>query len=563
MKENRLGVYICHCGGNISDYVDVKKVLEAIRDEEGVVVAKTVLFACSDASQQEMIEDIQNHNLNGLVVASCSPKLHLFTFRSVAERAGLNPYRFVHVNIREQDSWAHTDDPKGATEKAIRLVRAGIAKARHCEPLEPIKLDTVGRVMVIGGGVAGMKAALALRSMGLEVVLVEKEKQLGGWVRKFRSLYPAGNGEELVAELEKELRESSGIEIITGGEVIEKSGRVGDFQVKVRVDGQEKTYRVGGIIVATGFELYRPSEGEFGYGEKGVLTLQEFKEKLEQRPSFLDDVSTIAFIYCVGSRQSNGNSYCSRFCCNATLHTCLEALEKKPELKTFHIYRDIRAYGKYEALYEEAQRKGSVFLRYSQDNPPKVEERDGKLVVSVKDRLTCDMELELEADMVVLVTGMVARQNQKLVDVLKLPVGADGFYNEVHPKLRPVETVIDGLLIAGTAQGPKNLAETVCSAMAASAKAAAFLKKGFVKLEPQLAVVDPERCIWCGECEKACPYGAIVKRKEGDKEVAAVEEAFCKGCGACVPVCDRGAIYLRGYEDETIFAMIDALLKEV
>lgn len=571
MPERRIGVYICYCGGNISDYVDVERVREAIKDEEGVVVAKTTMFACSDAAQQEMIEDIENEKLDGLVVASCSPKLHLLTFRGVAKRAGLNPYQYVQANIREQDSWAHTDDHEGATEKAIRLVRAGIAKTRLTVPLEPFRIDTVPRALVVGAGIAGLRAAIALADLGIQVFLIEREAEAGGWVRRFKRMYPHDrSGAELIAQLLEEVRRREEITLFTEAELIEKSGSVGNFDVKIRAKGEEIPLNVGAIIVATGFTPYTPGEGEYGYGMEGVATLRDFKELVESADGKLlykgREIKEIAYIYCVGSRQrpdvENANLYCSRYCCNAAVHTSILASEVDPSVHQFHLYRDIRTYGKYELLYEEACKRGAIFIRFSEDEPPLIERSNGRLEVKVKDLLTGGEELELETDLVVLVTGMVPREEQGLVDVLKLPLGRDRFFNEIHPKLRPVETVIDGVFIAGTAQGPKNSAESVASALAAVSKAAGLLMKGYVELEPLIATVNTDACRWCGKCAEACPYSAIERAQVDGKEVAEVNRALCKGCGGCAPVCPADAINIEGYTDPQIKAMIEALLVE-
>lgn len=570
----RIGVYICYCGGNISDYVDVEKVREAIASTEGVVVAKTTMFACSDAAQQEIIEDIQENKLDGLVVASCSPKLHLFTFRATAERAGLNPYQYIQVNLREQDSWAHTNDPQGATEKAIKLVAAGIAKAKLTRPLKPYRLETVKRTLIIGAGIAGLRAALALAELGIEVVVVEKEPHVGGWINKFASLYPHyKNGRELISSLLDQLKQKDNITLYTGAEIVEKKGCIGDFDIKIKNGPETITHNVGAIIVATGFENYQPKKGEFGFGEiPAVITLPEFKELVEssREKGTLEyngrPIKSIAYIYCVGSREpageENAHTYCSRFCCNAAIHTALLVNEINNSIHQFHLYRDIRTYGKFETLYEDACRQGSVFIRFAEAEPPQVIPENGRLKIKVKDLLTAGEELELATDLIVLVTGMVPRENSELVNLLKLPIGKDGFFNEIHPKLRPVETVIDGVFIAGTAQGPKNSSESVASSLAAAAKAAALLVKGYVELEPLIAFVDVERCRWCGLCAEACPYEAITKGSLSGREIAEVNRALCKGCGGCVPVCPEDALYLEGYTDDQVKAMIEAMARE-
>ncbi len=579
-KPRRLGVYVCHCGGNIADYVDVEKVAAEIGKDPDVVVAKTAMFTCSDASQQEIIQDVVENQLDGIVVASCSPKLHTFTFREVAKRAGLSPYQYTQVNIREQCSWAHTDDCTGATAKALRLVKAGVGRTRLTVPLEPIVVETVPKAVVIGGGIAGLRAALALADIGLAVFLVEKETELGGWVGKFKELYPKGrSGRELIQELVDKVRSHPDITVFLGAEVTGKAGSFGNYEVAIRVDqttGETVTVQAGAIIVATGFESYPVKEGEFGYGLEGVLTLPEFKELLESQEADTPllyrgrPVETIAYLYCVGSRQDpsmveDAHEYCSRYCCTAAAHTAVQVARRPGNVHQFHLHRDVRTYGKYELLYGEALEGKSVYLKVPDDEPPVVQpdpERGG-LLVTARDLLADGETVEIPVDLVVLVTGMVPRANEELTRALKLPVSKSGFYNEIHPKLRPVETVVDGVYICGTCQQPMTSSEAVASALAAVTQAAAILKRGFAELDPLVAVVDPELCTWCGECVEVCPYGAPQEATQDGKTVAVIDKTTCKGCGGCVPACPQGAIDLEGYTDAQIKAMIDGLADEL
>ena len=645
MSERKVGVYICHCGGNISDYVDVDKVKAAVEEELGVTVSRTTMFTCSDASQTEMVEDIREQGLDGMVVASCSPKLHLTTFRGFAERAGLNPFQYVQVNIREQCSWAHSDDREGATEKAIGLVKGGLEKARLTEPLEPIRVTSVKNVLVLGAGVAGMRAALEMADLGVEVFLVERDHFIGGEVAKLGKMYPSGRkGGEVASELYDDIKKRTNIHLFTGAEMTSKEGYIGNFNVRVRIRprfvigsegdfekaGKEcpvevpseihrglKTrkaiYRpsgharperwaidagactkcgscaeicpgsidldqkeefmmldAGAIITATGFDNYSPSEGEPGFGTGGVVTLPQFESIINNTGSRLEfggrEIHDVVFIYCIGSRESreknNPNRYCSRFCCNAAVGAALNASEKIKGLRTWHVYRDIRTYGKFELLYEQASTGGAIFCRFDPKAPPIVEDEGKRLLVRVKDLLTGGDEIGIGADLVVLVTGMVPARNEELTSILRLPIGEDGFFNEIHAKLRPVETVIDGVYIGGCSQGPKNATESIASSLSCVAKAAALLVKGYVDLQPFIAYVENDLCKWCGECETACPYSAIEKTTLDGKEVAVVKDVLCKGCGACLPVCPYDATQMKGFTDNQIKAMIEAFAAE-
>jgi heterodisulfide reductase subunit A len=570
-KARRIGVYVCHCGGNISDYVDVQAVVDAVKDEPAVVVAKHMMFACSDAGQQEMEEDIAANDLDGLVVASCSPKLHVVTFRGVAKRSGMNPYEYNQANIREQCSWAHTDDRDGATRKAIALVRGVIGRTRLTEALEPLVVETTQKALIIGGGVTGLRAAIGMADIGLGVFLVEREPELGGWVGKFGPMFPhERDGRELIAQMVAEVKKRPSIKVFTGAEVVTKGGSFGNYQIGIRVAAdppQTLSVEVGSIVVATGFDAYQPADGELGAGLPGVLSLPEFKELVDgaKGPLRYDGrpVRSLAYVYCVGSRQPDGNEYCSRYCCSATAHVSIKVSERDPKVRQYHLYRDIRTYGNFELLYTEARKQGAVYVKFPDDTPPVVAtEKGGGLAVTVRDLLSGDEELEIPVDLVVQVTGMVARNNDEMVGMLKLPLGRDGFFNEIHPKLRPVETMVDGVLIAGACQGPKSSAESVASGLAAVTQSASVLKKGVAELDPLVATVDPDRCTWCGKCENACPYGAIEKLSLNGREVATISEGGCKGCGGCVPMCPENAIDLRGYTDAQITAMIDGLLEE-
>ncbi len=575
--KKKLGVYICACGGNISDYVDIEKVREAVKDEDCLVLAKTTMFACGDTNQKDMEQDIKENDLSGIVVASCSPKLHLTTFRGVSERAGLNKYNYVHANIREQGSWAHSDNKVGATEKAINLVKAAIAKARLAESLEPIIIESKRSVAVIGAGVAGMKAAISLARMKDEVYLIEREGKVGGHLSALEKISPEGtDGRELLARLEKEIAAEPNITLLTNAEVTGTSGNIGDFKVDVTIKGSQgemvKQFVAGSILVATGFNSYTPAEGEFGYSNiKSVITLPEFKALISEGGKADADgtmrlyynnreVLSIAYIYCVGSRQVKGeNKYCSRYCCTAAIQSSLDVREKFPNVDNFHFTRGVRTYGKQELIYKESNDKGDVYIQFPDKKPPVVTEENGKVLVKAIDILSEKSESEVAADLLVLVTGMVPDSDTALGNLLKLPKGRDKFFNEIHPKLRPVETVIDGITIAGTCQGPKNVAESVNSALSAAAKSHSFVSLGELELEPIVAYVDKDTCNWCTACTDVCPFSAVSMIEHNGKSVAEINKSTCKGCGMCLPVCPSDSIELISFTNKEMESMIDVL----
>jgi len=629
--DKKIGVYVCHCGGNISDVVDVKKVSEEASKMKNVAVARDYMFMCSEAGQKMIEDDVKSLKLDAVVVAACSPKLHELTFRNVIKRAGGNPYMYYHANIREQVSWVHEHEKEKATEKAVREVRAAVGYVSTSEPLEKITVRAEKSVLILGGGIAGIRAAIDVVDMGMNAFLVEKQPFLGGMTAKFdQEIFPYGKGSlKLVKDLIEELKKRHNIVVFTNAELEELSGYIGNFLAKIRIkprffkesckdsnlesicpkkviDPETKEVRsaimmppfegaypeapaidtnicdfcgqcakacsainlsqkeeileikIGAVIVATGFETYTPKQGEFGYGTEGVISLPTLTKILSKKGYLALDgkkAKSVAMIYCVGSRQEEGNQYCSRYCCSAALEAAISL--QKAGTRVFHIYRDIRSYGKNEILYEKASIGGSLFLKYNPDSPPTVIKNDGKLTVKVKDLLTEGKEVDLDVDAVVLVTGMVPRENEKLNSIIKVSVGKDGFYQEVHPKLKPVETMISGIFICGTAQGPKMAVESICSASAAAAKAASLILKGYTELEPFVATVDPNLCSLSGDCIKECPYNAIyVYEYEGIGKKVKVNEAVCKGCGACVAVCPNGAIQLKGLRNIQIENMI-------
>jgi heterodisulfide reductase subunit A len=567
--KKRVGVYVCHCGGNISDVIDVKKLADGLREFHDVEISREFVFMCSDAGQKMIIEDIKEGKVNCVVVAACSPALHELTFRKALQRAGLNPFLYEHVNIREQCSWVHKKEPEAAAGKAELLIRAGVEKVIRQDPLESIMVEAQKRTLVVGGGPAGMRSAIALADRGLSVALVERNNKLGGRLSELETLYPTDrSAAELRSWLETEVNQRSAITTYLADEVAEVTGFVGNFDVTLK---QGATFKVGAIILATGSRSYQPFEGEFGYRKNpNVVTLPELNAILEKQSGTTLShngrvVRSVAFIHCVGSRQKEGvhtpqadgklNEYCSRVCCSATLHSLNRLRARFPDIALYDLYRDIRTYARHteEGLYEKASRNGVTFFRYTEDELPKVEDN----AIIVRDVLTWNEELEVQADLIVLATGLLPTPVQSLVEKLKLPVGADRFLLEAHPKLRPVEVANNGMYLAGTCQAPMDLTEASAAAAAASSKAAILLGKDAIALDPYVANVREDRCDGCKLCLPECSYsGAIVMN---DKGKATVNAALCKGCGACVAVCPTRALDLKGWSLEQIEAMVDAI----
>jgi heterodisulfide reductase subunit A len=604
-SDKKVGVYICHCGGNISDHVDVQQLAKNVETIDGVTVTHTNMFMCSDPGQELIQEDIKNGKIDRVVVASCAPSLHELTFRGAIKRAQMNPYLYEHANIREQVSWVHHGD--SATAKATELVAAAIAKAKNLQALEPVRVDANHHATVIGAGVAGMRAALDIARRGIQVTLVEKSAYLGGRTAQLHRLAPTeATAEEVIVPLAEAVCREPRIEVLTGTKVAGYEGYVGNFKLTLQptgaapeAGGASGTYvpfagyrpdapaeagdgrvvETGVIVLATGFRPYQPQENEYGYlTHPEVMTLPDFIRQSAENPSSGKclkirgrEVRRIAFIHCVGSRQipgihepapgANLNEYCSRTCCTAILQAAADIRSKYPETYVFDFYRDIRTYGRgQEDYYDRASSQNVMFFRFEPEAPPVIERSSGRfpIKIRVKDTLTFGEELTAEVDLVVLAVGMEAQPIPDLVEMMKLPTGMDGFLQEVHPKLRPVEVANNGILLAGTCQAPFDVSEACNAAQASAVKTAALLAKGYVELDPYVAEVDAERCTANGLCQKVCPVEGAIQRMADDK--AQVNPALCTGCGICVAECPDEAIDIKGWTLKQYEEMVDAIV---
>jgi len=561
----RVGLMVCHCGVNVAGVLDVEELAEHAAALPGVAVAETQLFACSSTGQDEIAELIKEHNLNRVVVAACTPRTHEPVFREACARIGFNPFLVEMVNIRDQCSWVHSGQPAEAQAKAHTLIRMGVARARHLEPLHEGEVPMQRSALVVGGGIGGIQAATDLAVQGFPVTLVEKEDQLGGRLAdpNLKFLYPTM--EPVAGVLEEKVRrlEDSGARILLNTQVKGITGFVGNFEATLEGASNE-VVQVGSIILAFGADLYQPS-GEYRYGDlPNVIT----SEELERAVCAGEDVPTVngdrpksaAFILCVGSRDPDGFTGCSRYCCPTAIKQALELHRLGVDTTVF--YRDIRTISAgAEEMYRKARGEGVLFVRIPPGHRPEVVGTDRVESVCCYDDLL-GKELEVPTDLVVLSVGMRPREPETATfhDFLKASLGSDGFFLERHPELAPVETAVEGVLIAGTVQGPKDIVDTVAQASAAAAKASVYLANDTVRLDPAVSVVDERKCRGCGECVEVCEFQAPQLEEVGpDTFISCINPSLCKGCGTCASWCPSGAITSKHSTDTQVHAMIDAV----
>jgi heterodisulfide reductase subunit A-like polyferredoxin len=556
-EEPRIGVFVCNCGINIGGIVDVNSLQKYASTLPRVVYTDQNLFTCSTDTQEKIKEKIKEHSLNRVVVASCSPKTHEAMFRETLEACGINKYLFEMANIRNQNSWVHAKSPELATRKAKDLVRMAVARAGTLKPLRERVIDVVERALVIGGGVAGMNAALSLARQGFDVALIEKEPELGGYSRNLHHTIDGADIPAYVERLILEVRTQERIQVLTDSRVAGFGGYKGNFETRVLVgpEQSEQTIRHGVIIVATGATEYRPEEYLYGEDER-VMTQVELAHVLEEKGA--SHLSGVAMIQCVGSRKEDYPE-CSRICCQNAVKNALRIKELSPETQVYVLYRDMRTYGLLEDFYTKARQKGVVFIRFNQETPPDVKAGTEGLTITVKDHVL-QRDLRISADLLALSAGMRAEDTSELSNIMKLNRNPEGYFIEAHVKLRPVDMPGDGIFLCGTAHGPKLISEAISQAHAAASRATTFLALGKIKLSAITAHVDTENCVRCLTCVRSCPFGVPVFDER--EKVIKIDEALCHGCGVCACVCPRRAIQLNFYEDDQITCKIDALLAE-
>ena len=560
-QEPRIGVFVCHCGRNIAGVVDVKDVVAYASTLPNVVHAEDNVYTCSTDSCEQIKKMVIEHNLNRVIVASCTPRTHEPLFRDTIRQVGLNPYLFEMANIRDQCSWVHMHEPQKATKKAKDLVRIAVAKSRMLEPLYAAYVEVNPRGLVLGGGLAGMTAALELAKQGFETYLLEKSPELGGNLRRVKFLLDRINPQEKLDSLIAEVKKHPRLHVFTNAEVVDFEGSAGNFKTTFTANGEKHEIKHGAVIVATGAEEYRPTEYLYGQ-HPGVISQLELEEKLANGDF---NARSVVMIQCVSSCTKPGG-YCSRVCCGQAIKTALRIKETRPETNVFIIHHDMRTYGFNEMYYREARDKGVRFIRLVEGTEAEVTPQNGRVKLSVMDDML-KARLHIETDLLVLSTGIVPGEGNKvLAQKLKLPLTQDGFFLEAHLKLRPVDFASEGIFLCGLAHSPKTADESIAQAMAAAARAATILSKRRMELQAAISQVLDENCDGCAYCVEPCPYKAIslieyVKDGAVKKTVDA-DPAKCQGCGVCQATCPKQGIFIRNFKVDQLAAMVEAALAE-
>ena len=569
MPEERIGVYICHCGTNISKMVDVEAVAETAKEFPGVANSCTYKYMCSNPGQELIVDDVRKHGLTRVIVAACSPRMHEGTFRSALERAGVNPYMLEMANIREQCSWIHEDRTE-ATEKAKALARGAASRVLYHEPLERRSVAMCPATLVVGGGITGLTTALELADADQQVYLVERKGELGGNVARIDLTAPYLDcARDMLKEMVSRVKNHPKIRVFLQCELAELKGFIGNFRPRIKdQDGGLFDLEVGSVVVSTGYKEFDASRIEqLGYGRlPNVITSFELEAMLKKGEVETKDGKVpryVSIIHCVGSRSSEHHSYCSRVCCATALKYTHQIKSAIPQAHVADLYIDMRAFGKgCEEFYKKSCEAKTMFLRYAKNNLPMIrtaDKNDGcNMLITVEEKLSGE-EIEVPADLVVLVVGMEPREDSdQVARTVNISRDKDGWFIESHPKLDPVATTTDGVFIAGACQYPKDIPDSVSQARAVAARILAKIAQGQISVEAVYSEVQQTQCSGCRICNTVCPYGAI--EYDETKRVSSIIGAVCKACGCCAAACPSGAIKARHFTDQQILAQIEAVL---
>jgi heterodisulfide reductase subunit A len=550
-KEPRIGVFVCHCGSNINGLIDCKALAEYAKTLPNVVFTEDNLYTCSETGLAQIKNGIKDHNLNRVVVASCTPRTHEPLFRHCIEEEGVNEYLFNFVNIRDQLTWVHQKQPEDAFEKAKDVIRMGVAKAARLEALENITVDATRTAIVIGGGVSGMTAALSLANQGFETHLVEREKELGGRIKTLYKLFPNDQDSQVLLDnLKKNVENNKNLTVYTSAQVKNIEGFIGNFEVEVEQNGNSIELAIGVIIVAVGASLFTPN-GMFGYDGKTRITQHELEGKLQNNEV---KAKNVVMIQCVGSRNEE-RLYCSSVCCMTALKNALIIKENDPEANISILFRDLYTPGTYyEDYYRRAREEGIIFMEYNPEKEPLVEENQIKVYNEYLGE-----EMIIPYDLLVLSTPLVANNDNKaLAQMLKVPLEENQFFLEAHVKLRPMDFATDGVYICGAAKWPVDITESITQGYAAASRASTIISHDTIEVEGATSFLpeyNKSLCSGCEVCITVCPYNAIRKNEDDEIEITQV---LCKGCGVCGATCTNHAIIIRHFTDEQILSEIYA-----
>ena len=561
-EEPRIGVFVCHCGSNIGRVVDVPSTVEYALTLPNVVHAQQQLFSCATNCAKEITDTIEEKGLNRVIVAACSPRTLEPLFWDTVREGGLNPYYFEMANIREHCSWVHAKEPEEATQKAQDITRSSIARARHLEPLTQIDLPVDKRVLVVGGGIAGMTCALSIAEQGHEVHLVEKDTDLGGMARRIHYTLEGLDVQAYLSDLARKVYQHPLVHVYTDASVTEATGYVGNFVTTVQSERGVAEILHGATVIATGVDVYQPAEYLYGEDER-VMTHLELEESIIRGDEKVLNANSLVMIQCVGCRNEERN-YCSRICCSESVKNALKLKEINPEMDIYILFRDMRTYGYLENHYREAANREVRFIRYEPDEKPEVEavEEEGQPVLRVTlPDYVLGQKIALDADIVVLAAAAIPPEgNREVSQLFTVVLGPDGFFKEAHVKLRPVEFAADGVYLCGTAHYPKHIPEAISQAYGAAGRVLTLLSHDTVVASGSVCEVEERKCIGCGECISACTYGAIEFKDTKQGKKASVNPVLCKGDGLCNSKCPTGSIQLKHFTDEEILSQIDALV---